>query len=143
MFSPNKIIDPRSATSSREKKMPNKLYSKRGRRKGTDRSAAPKKSRGSGGIGGSEQRSQQADLEEGLTVAVQEEGEGATVTLKLEKSSSTLWKKGKGGRKKSFSPVGERPDRRRQNKVQNPSRLGVARRENDFYSVYTASLYIC
>ncbi|KAH0866705.1 hypothetical protein HID58_083916, partial [Brassica napus] len=79
-----------------------------------DRSDSPNMSGGSGGSGGSGQGSHQAGLEEEQTAAVQEVEEGATMTLRLEKSPLTPWKKERGGRKKSFSPEGERPDRRRQ-----------------------------
>ena len=91
---------------------------------------------GSGGSGGSGQGSHQAGLEEEQTAAVQEVEEGATMTLRLEKSPLTPWKKERGGRKKNFSPEGERSDRRRQMKVQNSNRLGVSWRENRISKSY-------
>ena len=72
------------------------------------------------------QRPHRVDLEEKQTAVAQEVGEGATVTLNPERVASNPWKKGRGGRQKRFSPVGERPHRRRHIKVKNPNRLGVA-----------------
>ncbi|KAG2295273.1 hypothetical protein Bca52824_041942 [Brassica carinata] len=91
-----------------------------------DRSSATRVKEASRGSGWSGAETTASRSREKQMAVVQEVGEGATMTLNPERLASNPWKKGRGGRQKRFSPVGERPHRQRQIKAKNPNRFGVA-----------------
>ncbi|KAF2538938.1 hypothetical protein F2Q68_00022545 [Brassica cretica] len=91
-----------------------------------DRSSATRVKEASGGSGGSGAETTASRSRGKTNGGAQEVEEGTTMTLNPESVASNPWKKGRGGKQKKFSPVGERPLRRRQIKVKNRNRLKVA-----------------